>query len=304
MRIVAGLLTVALLSSGCGTNHYSQHSVTGPTVLAASGAVPNDPSHSRESDDNQGPGANQAGAAILKTAAGFTVFGASTITSTGPSVVNGNMGLTPGSSVTGFPPGTLNGTLHINDAATAQAKLDLQAAYNDLAGRPCNTTAPDLNSTLTPGVYCFSSSAQLNTALVLDGQGNPNALFIFQIGSTLTTASNSSVTLTNGASAANVFWQVGSSATLGTNTAFQGTIIAYASVGLNTGASIVNGRAMALNGAVTLDTNVITAPQGGGGGGGGHGKHHHKHGDHGKHKGHGGHGDDGDDDDSGHGDDD
>jgi hypothetical protein len=206
-------------------------------------------------------------------------------------VVNGDIGLTPGSAVTGFPPGTLTGTSHINDAATTQAKLDLQAAFTDLAGRPCTTVAPDLNSTLTPGVYCFSSSAQLNTALVLNGQGNPNALFIFQIGSTLTTASNSSVTLTNGASAGNVFWQVGSSATLGTNTAFQGTIIAYSSITMTTGSSLTNGRAMALNGAVTLDSNSITNP--GGGNGNGHGKHHkhHKHGKHGGHDGDDDHGD-------------
>jgi hypothetical protein len=142
----------------------------------------------------------------------------------------------------------------------AQAKLDAQAAYNDLAGRPCNTTSPNLNSTLAPGVYCFPSSASLTTALVLDGQGNSNAVFVFQIPTTLITATNSSVTLINGASAKNVFWQVGTSATLGTNTAFQGTIIANTSVTLNTGASIVKGRAMALNGAVTLDTNVITTP--------------------------------------------
>jgi hypothetical protein len=161
--------------------------------------------------------------------------------------------------------------MHINDAAANQAKLDLQAAYNDLVGRPCTTVAPDLNSTLTPGVYCFSSSAQLNTALVLDGQGSSSALFIFQIGSTLTTASNSSVTLINGASAANVLWQIGSSATLGTNTAFQGTIIANTSITMTTGSSILNGRAMALNGAVTLDTNRITTPAGGSGGTGHHG---------------------------------
>ena len=196
----------------------------------------------------------------LGAAAGFGAFAAATLTNTGPSIVNADIGLTPGSSVTGFPPGTLNGTLHINDAVAAQAKLDAQAAYNDLAGRACNTTSPNLNSTLAPGVYCFPSSASLTTALVLDGQGNANAVFVFQIPTTLITATNSSVTLINGASAKNVFWQVGSSATLGTNTAFQGTIIANTSVTMNTGASIVKGRAMALNGAVTLDTNVITTP--------------------------------------------
>ena len=257
-------------------------------------------------DDDGGKGNNNSGpgSLLLKGAAGFAVFAASTITNTGPSAINGDIGLNPGSAVTGFPPGTLTGTLHINDAAANQAKLDLQAAYNDLVGRPCTTVAPDLNSTLTPGVYCFSSSAQLNTALVLDGQGNSSALFIFQIGSTLTTASNSSVTLINGASAANVLWQVGSSATLGTNTAFQGTIIANTSITMTTGSSIVNGRAMALNGAVTMDTNRITTPAGGSGGTGRHGdgdgdddddkgkdKDKDKHADHGR-DGHGG--DDGD----------
>ena len=199
-------------------------------------------------------------APALGAAAAFGAFAAATLTNTGPSIVNADIGLDPGSSVTGFPPGIINGTLHVNDAVANQAKLDAQAAYNDLAGRPCNTTSPNLNSTLAPGVYCFPSSASLTTALVLDGQGNANAVFVFQIPTTLITATNSSVTLINGASAKNVFWQVGTSATLGTNTAFQGTIIANTSVTLNTGASIVKGRAMALNGAVTLDTNVITTP--------------------------------------------
>jgi len=317
VRIVLGLLTLTLLANGCGSGPGSRNSITGPTSIAAFGAasnaVPGPGQFCEKRDDGDDGGAGSPGSAslLLKGAAGFAVFAASTVTNTGPSIVNGDLGLTPGSSVTGFPPGTLNGTLHINDAAATQAKLDLQAAYNDLAGRPCNTVAPDLNSTLTPGVYCFSSSAQLNTALVLDGQGNPNAVFVFQIGSTLTTASNSSVTLINGASADNVFWQVGSSATLGTNTAFQGTIISYASITMTTGSSIANGRAMALNGAVTLDSNVITAPVGGGSGGGGggdgddddkdgkHDKHdkHHKHDKHDKHGRHGGHG--GNDDDHG-----
>lgn len=261
---------------------------TSAAVNSAMAAGTTDPALCGKGDDGGSGGGSGAGSALLKGAARFAVFAASTITNTGPSVVNGDIGLTPGSSVTGFPPGTFTGTQHINDAATAQGKLDLQAAYTDLVGRPCTTVAPNLDSTLGPGVNCFSSSAQLNTALVLDGQGNPNALFIFQIGSTLTTASNSTVTLINGASAGNVFWLVGSSATLGTNTAFQGTIIAYSSITMTTGSSLTNGRAMALNGAVTLDSNSITNPgAGGSGGGNGHGKHH-------KHHKHGGH--DGDDD--------
>jgi hypothetical protein len=202
-------------------------------------------------------------APALGAAAPFGAFAAATLTNTGNSIVNADVGLTPGTSVTGFPPGIINGTLFLEPGQHAQlqqAKLDAQAAYNDLEGRPCNTTSPNLNSTLAPGVYCFPSSASLTTALVLDGQGNANAVFVFQIPTTLITATGSSVTLINGASAKNVFWQVGTSATLGTNTAFQGTIIANTSVTMNTGASIVKGRAMALNGAVTLDTNVITKP--------------------------------------------
>ena len=197
---------------------------------------------------------------VLGAAAPFGAFAAATLTNTGPSIVNADIGLVPGTSVTGFPPGIINGTLHINDAVANQAKLDAQAAYNDLAGRPCNTTSPNLNGTLAPGVYCFPSAASLTTTLVLDGQGSSDAVFVFQIPTTLITATNSAVTLINNASAKNVFWQVGTSATLGTNTAFQGTIIANTSVTMNTGASIVKGRAMALNGAVTLDTNVITTP--------------------------------------------
>ncbi len=286
---VLGLLAGSLLSLGCGSGAManSERSITGPSSTTAFNAAPDSPDNGA-SFSAWNKGKKPSGSGLLKGASGFAVFAASTITNTGPTVVNGDIGLTPGSAVTGFPPGTLNGTLRINDAVATQAKLDLQAAYNDLAGRACNTVEPVLNSTLSPGVYCFPSSAELNTALVLNGGGNPNAVFVFQIGSTLTTASNSSVTLINGASAANVFWQVGSSATLGTNTAFQGTIIAYSSVTLNTGASIVRGRAMALNGAVTMDTNVITRPdrsgRGGRGGRGGHG---------------GGNGDDGDDDDDG-----
>jgi len=262
MRKFLGLLTVAFLAFGYSSNSHSELSITGQTSKAAFSAFSAGMSDLGLSGDKKDKEKEKkkTGSRLLKRAVGFAVFAASTITNTGPSVVNGDIGLTPGSSVTGFPPGTRNGTLHINDAAATNAKLDLQTAYNDLAGRPCNTVAPNLNSTLTPGVYCFSSSAQLNTVLVLNGQGNPNALFIFQIGSSLTTASNSSVTLTNGASANNVFWQVGSSATLGTNTVFRGTIIAQASVTLNTGSSITNGRAMALNGGVTLDNSTVTKP--------------------------------------------
>jgi hypothetical protein len=200
----------------------------------------------------------------LGTATNFAVLGGSTVTNTGSTVVTGNLGVSPGSSVTGFPPGlVVAGAIHVADAAAAQAQSDLTVAYNTAAGLPCNTdlTGQDLGGmTLTPGVYCFSTSAQLTGTVTLDFQGDPSALFVFQIGSTLTTASTSSVDVINGGGAAtcpsNVFWQVGSSATLGTGTSFRGNILALTSITLNTGATM-NGRALARNGAVTLDSNSV-----------------------------------------------
>jgi hypothetical protein len=204
----------------------------------------------------------RATAPTLGTAASFAVLAGSTVTNTGATGVNGNLGVSPGSAVTGFPPGVVTGgTIHAGDAVAAQAQSDATTAYNSLAGQHCDfsLTGQDLGGkTLVPGVYCFSSSAQLTGALTLNGQGNPNAVFVFQIGTTLTTASNASVLLINGAQSCNVFWQVGSSATLGTTTSFAGTILALASNTLDTGA-IVNGRALARTGAVTLDTNQISS---------------------------------------------
>jgi len=203
----------------------------------------------------------------------FAVLGGSTVTNTAtPTIVNGNLGVSPGSAVTGFPPGIVTGgTIHAADAAAAQAQSDLTTTYDNLANTSCNTdlTGQDLGGkTLTAGVYCFSTSAQLTGTLTLDAQGNPNALFIFKIGSTLTTASASSVLLINSASACGVFWQIGSSATLGTGTALAGSIVALTSITLNTGANL-NGRALARNGAVTLDDNQVSVCSGGGPGGGG-----------------------------------
>src|SRR6202140_1509471 len=189
----------------------------------------------------------------------FAVLGGSTVTNTAtPTTVTGNLGVSPGSAVTGFPPGIVTGgTIHAADAVAAQAQSDLTTTYVNLANEACSTdlTGQDLGGkTLTPGVYCFSTSAQLTGTLTLDAQGNANAVFIFQIGSTLTTASNSSVVLVNGAQNCNVFWQVGSSATLGTGTAFVGNILALTSITLTTGAS-ASGRTLARNGAVTLDSD-------------------------------------------------
>jgi len=198
---------------------------------------------------------------LLGTAESFAVLAGSTVTNTGPSTIAGNVGVSPGSAVTGFPPGIVtNGTIHVADEVAGQAQADVTTAYNSLAGRACDVdlTGQDLGGlTLTSGVYCLSSSAQLTGTLTLDSEGNPDAEFIFQIGSALTTASNSAVQLIGG-TACNVYWQVGSSATIGTSTQFTGSVLALTSITFNTGANLV-GRALARNGAVTLDTNNISA---------------------------------------------
>jgi hypothetical protein len=214
----------------------------------------------------------------LGTADPFAVLAGSTVTNTGASVVNGDLGLWPGTAVTGFPPGIVTppGAIHATDAVALQAQNDLTTAFNFAGGEACdvNLTGQDLGGlTLTPGVYCFSSSAQLTGTLTLNAQGDPNAVFLFQIGSTLTTASSSAVTFTNSGQGDSVFWQVGSSATLGTTTSFAGNIMALSSITLDTGANIQCGRALARNGAVTMDTNQISIDtagcESGGGGSGG-----------------------------------
>jgi hypothetical protein len=196
------------------------------------------------------------------TANSFAVLGGSTVTNTGPSVITGNLGVGPGSAITGFPPGIVlaPGSLHATDAVALQAQSETTTAYNLLAGRPATgtLTGQDLGGlTLVPGVYFFESTAQLTGTLTLDGQGDPNATFVFQVGSTLTTASSSSVVVINGATRQEIYWQVGSSATLGTATQFAGNIVALTSISFGTDATISCGRALARNGAVTLDTNVI-----------------------------------------------
>ena len=204
----------------------------------------------------------------LGTARSFGVLAGTTVTNTGLTVINGNLGLSPGTSVTGFPPGIVNGSQHITDRVAAQAQADLTTAYNQASIPP--PTGPNTQSSigsagietgpLVPGVYEATSSLEVEGALTLDAQGNPNAVWIFQApASTLTTDVGSSVVLTNGAQACNVFWQVGSSATLNTSSTFVGTILALTSITVQHGATIT-GRALARNGAVTLDDDTITVP--------------------------------------------
>jgi hypothetical protein len=206
-------------------------------------------------------GASAATQPPLGTATSFAVLAGSAITNTGPSMITGNLGLAPGSSVSGFPPGRVQGATHVDDAVAVQAKSDLVTASTSAAGQPCTSTLTgDLGGrTLTPGVYCFTSSAQLTGTLTLDGGGDPNAVFIFKVGSMLTTATSSKVVLINGGPCG-VYWQVGSSATLGTDATFVGTLLVNTSITLNTRASILPGRALAQTGAVTLDANRITRP--------------------------------------------
>jgi hypothetical protein len=198
----------------------------------------------------------------LGSATNFAVLAGSTITNTGSSVVNGDLGLSPGSAVTGFPPGTLNGTQHVADATTVQAKTDLTNAFNNAAGQsPVSQIGTQLGGTTqNPGIYNSADGTfGITGTLTLDAHGDANAVFIFKTASTLITAGSSNVSLVNGAQACNVFWQVGSSATFGTNSTFKGNILALTSATLTTGAH-VEGRILAQNAAVTLDSVTITKP--------------------------------------------
>ena len=197
----------------------------------------------------------------LGTSGAFSVLAGTTVTNTGPTSLSNDLGVFPGSAITGFPPGVviLPATIHAADAVAGQAQSDLVTAYDGLAAQACTADMSGVDlagKTLVPGVYCFASEALLSGGLVLDAQLDPSAVFVFKIASKLTSATNASVTLINGASPCNVFWQVGSSATIGTGTVFSGDIVALTSIALQSGASL-NGRALARNGAVTLDNNQI-----------------------------------------------
>jgi len=205
-----------------------------------------------------------AGPSYLGSAQNFAVLGGSTVTNTGPTLLRGSLGVDPGSAISGFPPGIVTGGSIYGPGGGGVSNLAQGAAltaYNTLAGQSATQTltGQDLGGkTLSPGVYFFKTSAQLTGTLTLDFTSDPDGDFVFQIGTTLTTASNSVVDVIKGSSLSGVYWQVGSSATLGTSTVFAGNIIADQSITLNTTAGILCGRAIALNGAVTLDNNLIS----------------------------------------------
>ena len=195
----------------------------------------------------------------LGTATSYSVLGGQSVTNTGSSVLSDDVGVSPGTDISGFPPGITLGTTHQTDAHAAQAQLDLATAYDAAASQATDgSISGDLGGlTLLAGVYTAASSIALTGTLTLNAQGDPDAVFLFQVGSDLTTASGSTVAMINGGQSCNVYWQIGRSATLGSNTTFVGTIMALTSVSLNTG-STVDGRALARNGSVTLDGNTFT----------------------------------------------
>jgi type VI secretion system secreted protein VgrG len=205
----------------------------------------------------------QADTITLGNATPFAVLAGSAVTNTGSSVIDGDVGVSPGTSITGFPPGSVTppGTINDKNAAANQAQIDLTTAYNALAGLSPTSTLTGTNLgglTLTPGVYFFATSAQLTGTLTLNAEGLSNALWVFQVGTALTTASASAVSIINPGPDDALYWQVGSSATLGTGTDFEGNLLAKASITLNTGATDNCGRVLAENAAVTLDTNTIS----------------------------------------------
>jgi len=253
------------------TDGATSSSSTAQSTSSASVSASASASGSVSSTSTSGAGASSSGASdagdggievpSLGSAAAFTVLGGSTVTSTGATTITGDLGVSPGTALTGIPAGVpTGGVKHAGDPVAAQAQADLTIAYGALMGKPCDVelTGRDLGGmTLEPGVYCYSSSAaQLSGDLTLDAQGKAGAVFVFKIGSTLTTTTNSTVKLINGAQACDVFWQVGSSATIGKGNKLAGNILSFASVTLMTGASLA-GRALARTGAVTLDTNDI-----------------------------------------------
>lgn len=200
----------------------------------------------------------------LAGASSFAILGGSAVTSTGATTITGDLGLSPGSSIGGFPPGILNGTQHINDAVADQAKLDLTAAFNAAAARTCTdivTLSGNIGGlTLTPGLYMSTSSLAISSGdLTFDALGDANAVFIIQMASTLTTTSGRKVILSGGALASNIYWQVGTSATFGTTSVMKGNVLVSQSITFETGATL-EGRALTSIGGITLDGNTLVKP--------------------------------------------
>lgn len=246
-KILTGLSLITMLFVACKKDSTTG---PGPTTPPATGNNQNIPLQST----------NQP-TVYMGSSSTLAILAGSAISNTGATHITGDMGLSPGTSIGGFPPGILVGTQHINDTTANQAKLDLTAAYNDAAGRTATdivTIAGNIGGlTLTPGLYKSTSSLAVSSGdVTFDAKGNPNAVFIIQIASTLTTTPGRKVILSGGALASNIFWQVGTSATFGTTSVFKGTVMAMQSITFNTGATL-DGRALARNGAIVMAGNTI-----------------------------------------------
>jgi hypothetical protein len=237
---------IALVATACNSNSGSAGSIPAGAVGEARVGAP-----------ASTPGVD------LRSAASFAILAGSTVTSTGQTNVTGDVGIFPGSAMTGFPPGIIHGTLHVAGPVAQQAEKDLKAAYNDAASRSLNPVTVSGNlggQTLPPGLYKSTSSLAISSGdLTLDGRGNRNAVFVFVMGSSFTMTTGRRIVMTNGAKARNVFWAVGSSATFGTKCSFHGSLLVHQSISVGTG-SVVSGRMLAEIGAVTLEGNTIVKP--------------------------------------------
>ncbi|HTA38622.1 MAG TPA: ice-binding family protein [Candidatus Acidoferrales bacterium] len=246
LRLALPAVLVALVATACNSN-----SGTSGTIPAAAAGAGRTASAASTPDVN------------LRSAASFAILAGATVTSTGQSDITGDVGIFPGSAMTGFPPGIIHGRLRVAGPIAQQAELDLKAAYNDVASRSQNPVTVSGNlggQTLAPGLYKSTSSLAVSSGdLTLDGHGNRNAVFVFAMGSSFTMTTGRRVIMTNGAKARNVFWAVGSSATFGTKCSFHGNLLVYQSISLGTG-SVVNGRMLAEHGAVTMEGNTIVRP--------------------------------------------
>ncbi|GAA4657579.1 ice-binding family protein [Arthrobacter cryoconiti] len=243
VAIIAFFLVMLLSVGGIAAAQWQQSSTATIAVTAGAGGPHTSP-------------------VALGSAGSYLVLGGGGITSTGTTSVGGDIGVGPGSAIVGFPPGIVAGTTHTGDAAATQAQTDSLTAYNDAAAR--TPTAPNFagdqnGKTLTPGVYHTAAAFALTGTLTLDAGGDPNAVFIFQVDAALNTAAASTIQLTNGAQANNVFWQVLGAAGTGASSTFAGTILAQGAITLGANTNIT-GRALTHTSAITLTTNTLTNP--------------------------------------------